>query len=183
MLLVPVKAFRLAKSRLADTVVPPGRAALARSMATAVVAAATPLPAAVVCDDDVVARWAASQGALVIWKPGLGLNGAVTAAVTDLADLGFDRVVVAHGDLPLATSFDAMLDFEGVTIVPDRREVGTNVMSIPTGTPFTFHYGTDSFALHKQEAERAGLAVRVLPDAHLALDIDTPDDLEELRRR
>ncbi len=182
-LLVPVKAFPLAKSRLATSVRPPGRAALARRMATAVLRAAGPLSKAVVCDDDRVARWAASCGAKVLWKPGLGLNAAVSAAVDDLGAAGFDEIVVAHGDLPLAKSFDALLGFGGVTLVPDRRGSGTNVLCLPAGTTFTFRYGIDSFAKHQQEAIDAGLAVRVIPDADLGLDIDTADDLQELRRR
>lgn len=187
-LLVPVKAFPLAKSRLADAVVPPGRAALARAMATSVLRAGGSMAKAVVCDDERVARWAASNGARVIWKPGRGLNGAVTEAVQDLAVLGFERVVVAHGDLPLARSFDDVVslngvEFDGITLVPDRRESGTNVMCLPTGTSFEFGYGLDSFAFHQRQASLAGIAVRVLTDAHLGLDIDIADDLDELRIR
>ncbi len=182
-LLVPVKAFPLAKSRLANVLVPPGRAALARAMATSVLRAGGALPKAVVCDDERVARWAASQGALVIWKPGRGLNAAVTEAVEDLGARGFQRVVVAHGDLPLARSFDEVADFDGVTLVPDRRHLGTNVLCLPTGTSFTFGYGVDSFAFHTEQATLAGLDVRVLTDADLGLDIDTADDLDELRGR
>ena len=49
--LVPVKAFSEAKLRLAPALPPLGRAELARAMATHVLAAAHPLPTAVVCDD------------------------------------------------------------------------------------------------------------------------------------
>lgn len=182
-LLVPVKAFPLAKSRLAATVVPPGRAALARAMATSVLRAGGRLPKAVVCEDERVARWAASNGALVIWKPNCDLNRAVTEAVEALASRGFERVVVAHGDLPLARSFDEVIDFDGVTLVPDRRNLGTNVLCLPTTTAFTFGYGPDSFAFHQEQAAQAGLAIRVLADADLGLDIDTADDLKTLRGR
>lgn len=183
MLLVPVKAFHEAKSRLAESVVSPGRAALARSMATAVLRAGKQLRTAVVCDDERVARWAAGNGAMTLWKPGRGLNGAVTEAVNDLGEAGFVRVVVAHGDLPLAQSFASLADLDGITLVPDRRGLGTNVISLPTGSGFGFSYGPSSFARHLAEAKRVGIAARVVADENLSLDIDTPQDLEELRRR
>ncbi|MEE9414285.1 MAG: 2-phospho-L-lactate guanylyltransferase [Acidimicrobiales bacterium] len=183
MLLIPVKAFHEAKSRLAESVVSPGRAALARSMATSVLRAGRQLRLAVVCDDERVARWAASNGALTLWKPGRGLNGAVTEAVEDLGAAGFDQVVVAHGDLPLAQSFSELLDFDGITLVPDRRRQGTNVICLPTGTGFEFSYGAGSFDRHLTEASRVATETRVVTDENLALDIDTPEDMEELRRR
>src|ERR1700757_5280803 len=92
--LVPVKAFRQAKVRLAPAMSEMDRAALARSMATRVVASAAGLPVAVVCDDREVAAWARDLGALVIWEPGRGLNGAVQEGVARLAAAGVRLVVV-----------------------------------------------------------------------------------------
>ena len=60
--LVPVKAFAQAKIRLAPALDAAQRSQLARAMAERVLAAAHPLPVAVVCDDVEVARWAARQG-------------------------------------------------------------------------------------------------------------------------
>ena len=51
------------------------------------------------------------------------------------------------------------------------------MLVIPTDCGFEFAYGTDSFAAHIREAQRLGLSVRVVQDASLALDVDTPDDL------
>ncbi|HUA95580.1 MAG TPA: NTP transferase domain-containing protein, partial [Acidimicrobiales bacterium] len=100
--LVPVKAFSAAKARLAPTLGPSRRAELAQTMATRVLAAAMPLPVAVVCDDHAVAAWARDHGALVLWEPGRGLNGAVAAGVARLAEYGASEVLVVHGDLPMA---------------------------------------------------------------------------------
>src|SRR3546814_5005227 len=72
-------------------------------MAARVLRAAGTLPTSVVCDDDEVAAWAQRHGAEVIWTPGLGLNGAVDAAVEQLAAGGVHQVIAAHADLPLAT--------------------------------------------------------------------------------
>jgi 2-phospho-L-lactate guanylyltransferase len=174
---IPIKSFTLAKGRLADSLSPTERDGLARRMAAQVVEAARPLPTWIVCDDHGVARWAMAAGAGVLWRPSPGLNPAVTASVQFLARLGFDRVVIAHGDLPLATDLTWVGDFDGVTIVPDRRGEGTNVMAVPVAAGFVFAYGADSASKHRQEAERLGLPLRVVDDDELGWDVDTPDDL------
>lgn len=175
--LVPVKAFRDAKLRLAPALEPEARATLARTMAEAVVTAAAPLPIHVVCDDDEVATWATSVGAEVLWKPGRGLNGAVNEGVADLADRGVERVIVAHADLPHALELAWVGDGDGVTLVPDRRDDGTNVAAVPSRSGFTFAYGPGSFARHLAEARRLGLEVRVAREPRLGWDVDLPDDL------
>lgn len=174
---VPVKAFHAAKLRLAPALEPHRRSELARQMATAVLRAAGNLPVVVVCDDDEVRRWALDLGARVHWTPGLGLDGAVAAGVDSLAADGFDRVVVAHADLPLATGLDHVVGVDGVVIVPDRRADGTNVLALPASAPFRFAYGPGSFVRHRAEATRLGLAVDIREDLALGWDVDIPADL------
>ncbi len=176
--LVPVKDFRQAKRRLAGALGPEERARLARAMATAVIAAARPLPVFVVCDDDAVAAWATDAGAEVLWRPGLGLNRAVADGVAALREIGVARVLIAHSDLPLAGPLAGLLPFPGVTLVPDRRDDGTNVLCVPTEVEFRFAYGAGSFHQHCAEARRCGLAVRVVRDPRLGWDVDVPDDLD-----
>lgn len=176
--LIPVKAFSNAKKRLAPVLNEASRIELARDMATRVVHAAQDLPVSVVCDDEEVANWAEALGARVIWCPGRGLNGAVSDGVDDLASHGVARVVIAHSDLPGASNLAWTADFPGVTLVPDLRQDGTNVMCIPTGAGFRFFYGPGSFRKHHLEAERLGLAIRVTRESSLSWDIDTPDDLQ-----
>ena len=179
--LVPVKAFADAKARLAPALAAADRAALARTMAERVIAAAAPLPVVVACDDPGVASWASSVGATVEWTPGVGLNGAVQQGFGALASAGFDVVVVAHADLPHAAGLDRLVGFdpETVVVVPDRHDDGTNVLAVPTraGAAFTFAYGVGSFGRHTREADRLGLAVRVERWPELQWDVDTPDDL------
>ncbi|HET7488517.1 MAG TPA: 2-phospho-L-lactate guanylyltransferase [Acidimicrobiales bacterium] len=174
---MPVKGFSVAKERLAPALPPHQRAALARSMASAVVRAARPLPVAVVCDDAEVAAWAEAEGALVVWAPGRGLDGAVAHGVEVLGDGGAGRVVVAHGDLPLATDLAWVARFAGVTLVPDRRDDGTNVACVPAGARFPFAYGPGSFARHAAAALRLGFPLRVVREPALGRDVDLPSDL------
>jgi 2-phospho-L-lactate guanylyltransferase len=175
--LVPVKAFHRAKLRLAPALSPARRQELAREMATRVVHSAAGLPVAVVCDDGEVAGWAASLGALVLWEPGRGLNRAVQEGVRQLGELGFDAVVVAAGDLPLATDLRWVTEFAGITLVPDRRHDGTNVIGLPATTAFTFSYGPGSFARHLEQSRALGGPVRVVHSSSLAWDVDLPEDL------
>lgn len=175
--LLPVKAFELAKLRLAPALDQAARAALARAMASNVVRAAGTLPVAVVCDDEAVAAWAADVGATVIWRPGRGLNAAVADGVEQLAVDGYDRVIVAHADLPHALDLAWVADFAGITLVPDRHDDGTNVVSVPTTAGFTFAYGPASFTRHVAEAERLGLPLRVEHSQRLGWDVDLPADL------
>ncbi|MEA2827687.1 MAG: 2-phospho-L-lactate/phosphoenolpyruvate guanylyltransferase [Actinomycetota bacterium] len=175
--LLPVKSFDEAKRRLAPALAPAERARLARAMATSVVASASPLPTAVVCDDADVAAWARDLGALVVWEPERGLNRAVEAGVERLGKAGAGRVIVAHADLPLARDLVWVGRFAGVTLVPDRSGGGTNAICVPTGAGFTFSYGPGSFARHGAEAHRLGLALRVVREPSLAADVDVPADL------
>ena len=174
---VPVKAFTSAKVRLAGALDPLERADLARRMGEVVLAAADPLPAVVVCDDDEVRAWAQRAGARVVWCPGRGLNGAVADGVAALRADGVAMAVVAHADLPLATRLDWVAEFPGVTLVPDRRLDGTNVLAVPTEAGFRFAYGAGSFARHRAEAQARGLPARIVRDDRLAWDVDLPGDL------
>jgi 2-phospho-L-lactate/phosphoenolpyruvate guanylyltransferase len=178
--LIPVKSFTQAKRRLGASLLEPDRVALVRSMATKVVHACEPLPVAVVCDDADVAEWAIALGAAVLWEPGHGLNGAVRSGVDQLAEAGVAWVTVAHGDLPRAQGLGTLDAFDGVTLVPDRVDDGTNVLRLPTSCAFEFHYGPASFRTHRAEAVRLGLPVRVLRVPALAYDVDWPADVAEL---
>ncbi len=174
---MPVKAFADAKGRLTSALDGEARAELARSMADRVLDASLPLPVAVVCDDTEVASWARGRGALVVWEPGRGLNGAVEAGVEHLTAAGVNQVTVAHADLPRAADLALVGLAPGITLVPDRYGNGTNVVALPTGLGFRFSYGPGSFARHRAEAERIGIGVRVLDRPDLAWDVDEPGDV------
>jgi 2-phospho-L-lactate guanylyltransferase len=146
-------------------------------MAANVLAATGGLPTFVVCDDRDVAAFARQHGADVLWRPGLGLNGAVADGVASLGEAGFGRVLVAHADLPLAVDLAWLGRLGPVTLVPDRHDEGTNVACVPAAAGFTFAYGPGSFRRHVAEGRRLGLPVRVVREPSLGWDVDVPDDL------
>jgi len=177
---IPIRSFEAGKSRLGARLDPARRAALLRAMAENVVAAAGPLPVAVVSDAREVRLWAAARRLTVLDDPGT-LDLAAAAGLGWAAAAGFDRVVVAHADLPLATSL-APVAADGrrpiVTAVPCHRDDGTPVLSLPTtATGFVFAYGPGSFRRHAAAARAAGLAFRVRRDRRLGRDVDAPEDL------
>jgi 2-phospho-L-lactate guanylyltransferase len=181
--LVPIKAFAAAKMRLDGVLDVADRAELAEAMAAHVLSAAAPLPVCVACDDLGVAAFAESHGAEVAWTPGLGLNGAVEAGVARLAALGAAYVTVVHADLPTATGIGSLEHFDGVTLAPDKKRTGTNLLRVPTSSPYTMQFGRDSMHKHLAESELRGLRIWVLDRDDLAFDVDDPEDLVQLAKR
>ncbi len=173
---VPIRSFEGALSRLSDVFGPSRCRDLMRLMATRVVAAADGLPVHVATDDTEVAAWAADLGAAVVRAGRPGLTNAVSTAVDLLAATGVERAVVAHGDLARARTLRPAVG-PGLTIVPDRHRDGSNVVCVPAAAGFRFSYGPGSFGRHVAEALRLGLAVTVVEDDALAADIDHPEDL------
>ena len=175
--LVPIKDFRQAKQRLAPVLSPDERIELARRMATRVITAAAPYDVFVVCDDHDVAAFAKDLDAEVLWRPNLGLNGAISEGVQHIGRTA-ERLLIAHSDLPLARSFDEVMDTEDVAIVPDRHGRGTNVIALPASRSFSFHFGTGSYRAHQREAALHGLVVHHIVDRRLGWDVDMPEDLD-----
>lgn len=183
-IVIPLRAFGSSKRRLAGVLDDRTRECLSRSMAQGVVGAAQGYATAIACDDDEVAAWAARVGADVIRTDGYDLNGSAELALADSSTGGWGRMAVVHADLPLVTTFEEILGGDGqcpaadeIVIVPDRRMTGTNLLVVPCGADFRFAYGPGSFDLHRREASRTGLAVRVITNAAFSWDVDEPEDL------
>ena len=182
-IVVPIRAFALGKARLAERLGSEERADLARRFATRVVAAAGELPVVVVTSAPEVITWARDLGVATVADPGT-LDAAAADGRAFLATQGCARAVIAHADLPFARSLAPVVGDGAepvVAVVPDHREDGTPVLSVPVAAPFRFAYGPGSFRRHIDEAARLELAVRVVRDPDLAFDVDLPADLDRLR--
>lgn len=106
----------------------------------------------------------------------MGADGAAWTSKPERACQPARSRSIAHADLPRAETLDGLSEAGTVTIVPDRHLDGTNVLSLPLGSGFEYHYGPGSFAAHCEEALRLGLDLRVRRVPALEWDIDTPDD-------
>jgi 2-phospho-L-lactate guanylyltransferase len=196
---VPVRAFDLGKSRLAESFTPIERQILARAMADIVVDPSNDpghdTDWFVVCDDQRVSAWAESRRATPVVVTASGLNAALTEARDSiLLRSAASHVVISHADLPhagdlVSTLRDAIETSNttsgapAIVIAPDRHRDGTNVIAIPRHrfAEWEFRYGSDSFTAHREVAARLGLGVVVLDDPRLATDVDTVDDLDLVR--
>jgi 2-phospho-L-lactate guanylyltransferase len=179
---IPLRGFTSGKARLAEVLTNRERVELATMMANAVVDAAGPLPVTVVSSAADVRSWADARGLTVVADPGTGLDAAVAAGRDALRTAGFERVVVAHADLPRAR-VGALVPFGAleptiVAIVPSHRDDGTPVLSLPSAADFTFSYGIGSAGRHAATARSIGLVVQMIYDSELGYDIDLPEDLE-----
>jgi 2-phospho-L-lactate guanylyltransferase len=180
---IPVKSFTMAKGRLAETLTPAQRAQLAQDCASTVVRAAGPESVYVACSDPDVAQWARTLGADVIHCETPGLDAAVATARIVLTAAGFDHVIVAHADLPLAHTFTHIAREGHVTMVTDRHRDGTNVLSFPLHSDFHTAYGPGSLDNHIHIAQGASLPWVIIGDTSLELDLDTAEDLSEFEKR
>jgi len=179
---LPVRAFRGAYTRLSEVLTDDQRAALAEAMLAGVCRAVGTLPTVIVSSDLAVHAWAAIRSIAVIDDPG-SLNAAADAGRHYWAERGMERAVIVHSDLPQITSLQPVLttaDPETVILVPCHREDGTTIVNVATSAPWQFAYGPASFVAHQQLAARASLRVAVVRDPALSRDIDVAEDLASL---
>lgn len=183
--LIPIKELEKAKARLAPVLNDSERRDLALAMFRDVLDAALSCAAidrvCVVTRDPEALALAKEAGAEGMAEAG-DLNEALASAGEKLRARGVARLLVLAADLPLAdaASIAAALEADAEAVIVPSRVGGTNALACAPGAlPFLF--GPDSAEKYLEAARRAGLRALRLDLPRLALDIDTPDDLEELR--
>jgi 2-phospho-L-lactate guanylyltransferase len=182
---VPVRSFEGAKSRLGAVLDAEERRDLVERLLRRTVAAALATPGVtdvvVVSPDPDVLAVASAVGARPLTQQSRGLNPALQEARTAIAA---DRLLVLPADLPAVTAGDlvqilAAGDAAGtpsVVLAPDRHGRGTNALLLAPPDVIDFAFGGDSRAAHAWLASSADAAYGEVPGV-LALDVDTPDDL------
>jgi 2-phospho-L-lactate guanylyltransferase len=184
--IVPVKPFRRAKSRLSPVMSKPIRAALARALlsrtldtlASCDLARAT----CVISRDMTALDIARRQGVTALAENESGLNAALGQAREWALAHGARAMLILPADLPLLTPADitAMLDLargpRSVVIAPDEHGEGTNALLLRPPDALHFAFGPQSFHEHCAQAETSALPLYIYRSPTIALDLDTPVD-------
>jgi 2-phospho-L-lactate/phosphoenolpyruvate guanylyltransferase len=185
-IVVLIKDFSTAKSRLSPAMRPEQRRALAEMTATraldSALAVATTLA---VCGSDEAAHLARGHGAEVVVEqsPG-GQNPAARTGLAEVLRRGGGSALLLSSDLPLVDAAGlqrllAQTDVPGDLVVaaPAVGRQGTNALYLRPPGDFELHFGEASLPRFAAEAHRRGRTFLVHDDPSLALDLDEPSDL------
>jgi len=189
--ILPIKRFGAAKQRLAGLLGNGARQALVQAMFQDVLASLRHVEGldavAVVTGNATAARAAHGEGVLVLDdSEESGHNEAAAAGIAYATEHGFDRVLLVPGDAPLldAGELEALLrdatPAPSLVVVPDRHGTGTNALLIAPPGALVPAFGPGSRERHERLAAAGGVAFHVEALPSLAVDVDTPEDLDEL---
>ncbi len=189
--ILPIKRFGAAKQRLRSSLDPATRQVLVQAMFSDVLLAlgrAQSIAGVIVVSaDNGAQRIAQDHLAHVVADQQQGHNHAVALGIGKALELGGERVLLVPGDCPLldAAEIDALIHrpaaAQSVLIVPDRHGSGTNALLLSPPDVFPPAFGPGSRARHEQGAREAGLSTETVQVPSLALDVDTPEDLDAVR--
>ncbi len=186
-----VKDFTAAKSRLGRVLDPASRTLIAGDFALAALAAVGP-GALVVAGSERVAAIARSNGnEVVVEERSSGQNPAAKLGIAAALERGADAVLLLSSDLPLIETriIERLLTWaDGLTrpvvvAVPAIGRGGTNALYLAPPDAIGLHFGEDSLAKFESDARSHGVPFEIYDSPELALDIDEPADLAALRER
>lgn len=185
--LVPLKPFARAKSRLGSRFDEASRAKIAERLARHVLNvlhAALPHDAIYVVAERSLFDFAREHGATLIEEGHgeVGLPQIVDAALADLAELGHSRAVVVMGDLPDLDvgSVRALAAIDGVALAESDDGLGTNALSLPLPAPFRTAFAeAESGLVHEARARIAEVPLTRVRVRAFLRDLDRPADLRD----
>ena len=190
MILIPIKNTSSAKQRLAAVLDQPSRTALAQAMIHDVLTALqnwkTRPQVAVVTSDPYAVKLAGEYRFEVIPDPdNPGETGAIEMATRICVERGIESTLVIPADIPLieAWELEEILKHapaEGSVLVPAADGRGTNAAFRRPANLFPLRFGNDSFKPHHAAAQATGKPCVVLNFAGIAVDVDNPEDLQQL---
>ncbi len=141
----------------------------------------------VISRDPAALALARSHNARTVQEDGSShLNDALIRAAFVARQYASSGILVLPADLPLITPEDvhAMLDRAidppVVVIAPDRHRSGTNALLISPAGLIEYSFGPQSFERHCELTRQAGARLEICELQSLALDIDFPEDLQQI---
>lgn len=183
---IPVKSLAQTKSRLTAVLSPAERAALTQLLLARTFGVLHESGmienVVVVSRDTAVQQLASAQQALTLAEPpAAGLNEAIQEGVRLAAVAHVARVLILPADLPFLSTADVQTlakdtPPQAVGICPDRHEVGTNGLLLPTSVAFPFQFGEDSFQKHVAAGRYGRLSLHIVRTPGWQFDLDTAED-------
>ena len=189
--IVPVKPLRRGKSRLAGVLTETERTSFNRNLLAHTIDTLKTIPeieqVLVISRDPAALALAREHGARTVQENGASqLNVALTRATFVAQNYVTRGVLILPADLPFITPEDVsvMLARAGeppvVVVAPDRHRNGTNALLVcPVGL-IDYDFGPDSFHKHCSRAIDAGARLEICELPSFALDVDLPEDLEQI---
>lgn len=172
---LPVKRFVAAKSRLGQADL---RDRLAPAMVEDVMRAVAGLDVIVVSGEPSIRSLTTELGFEQIEDPDQGHVAAAGRGIARALERGADSVALVAGDCPLIDAADLRPASAGVVVFADRHGTGTNGLILSPPGAISPSFGPDSRARHEALAREAGVACEVRERSSLAIDADTPEDIE-----
>jgi 2-phospho-L-lactate/phosphoenolpyruvate guanylyltransferase len=186
------RAGAAAKSRLAPALPPPRRRDLALAMLEDVlrICALSPFDACVAIVDSDAAEHAARAFTPNVSREADDMNAAVSAGLAVASEQGARTAIVLPGDIPLVSTHDIqrLLQAAGgaeraVIVGASHDGQGTNALLLRPLDVIRPSFGPPSVERHVRAGEAADALACICTGLDLALDIDTPADLDLLRAR
>jgi 2-phospho-L-lactate guanylyltransferase len=192
-LLLPVKDLRNAKQRLATILTPEERFALAQAMLNDTIRAVRGIRHAdkifVITNYEPMMAAAEQYGwELLREEHQISESASVDFASQLCAERGITALLRLPLDLPLVqpSDIDDLLATQcaapAAVMVPSRDGTGTNAILRTPPTLFPSHFGPNSFAKHRREAEQVGASIILRRNERLEMDVDDESDLRALLR-
>ncbi len=188
--IIPAKRSENAKQRLAPTVQLGHRRALVESMFADAMLAVSRVKSIdsiiVITSDPIASRIAAGHEAIVLDDTAQSHSEAAQLGITRALAMGASRALLVPGDCPLLDPAELEeliarpVPERSVLIVPDRHGDGTNALLLTPPNAMTPAFGEGSRRRHTELAAAQGATPEVVEITSLALDIDTPEDLDVL---
>lgn len=189
---VLVKDFSDAKHRLRPALGADQRRELARQNARLALAAARAGDRTLaVCGSEAAAEVARMAGAEVLLEASpSGQNPAARLGIEHAASRGAAAVLLLSSDLPLVNrrtvggmlASARRLGPPAVVAAPATGRGGTNALYLCPPDAIDLHFGDDSLAEFERDAVSRGARFQLFDSPRLALDLDEPADLAELKR-
>jgi len=186
-----LKDFELAKTRLSSVLDPAARRVIATDFALAALLAVGP-DALVMAGSEAAAGVAREMGnEVVVEERASGQNPAARLGIEAAVKGGAGAVLLLSSDLPLVDAgvVERLLEWADklprpvVVAAPATGRGGTNALYLAPPDVIDLHFGDDSLAKFEADARSRGVRFETYDSPELALDVDEPSDLAAFRER